>query len=381
MSITAPRTTSCVYFPTCNACQLWDLGYSAQKDLKTSRLKELLHSHGLNYIGPVTFVSSAEYGLRDRIDFTFMYKPDADKVIYGFYDRDKNLISIKNCLQMSSYLQKIYDEFTSIDPKFGEQWVSKGSVRLRRGIDGLKGCWLDLANLDIKCLLEDGNYLRKLLNHGFKVEVGQKGKSVTEVDGVLKLTAPVPYPWFKTFAADGSEVSLKCLISDFTQPSWQSARDLVKIVLSWVLNIQNPGLSVVEFGPGIGQLTLPLLSAGVQVSALEVNAAACENLRINAEAGGYHSLKIVNDDFQRKNFAIEAGVIVVNPARSGLKNFTASIENSKAEYLIYVSCFPESMCEDLEVLRNSFQIKEIKILDQFPQTNHFESCVLLERIK
>lgn len=379
MSETTALPSLCDYFPACNACQLWDLGYSAQKDLKTSRLQALLDSFELPYLGAIDFVSSAEFGLRDRIDFTFKYDVAAEKTIYGFYDRDKRLLSIKKCLQMSAQLQKIYDEFIILDPTAADQRIAKGSVRLRRGVDGLKGCWLDLANLDIKQLLEDGIYLRTLLDRGFKVEMGQKGKSVSVVNGELKLTDPVAYPWFVTTDSRGVEIPLSCLVSDFTQPSWKSSKELVSIVLAWIKQVRSPVTSIAEFGPGIGQFTLPLLSEGISVAALEVDTAACENLRLNSKNHSAH-LKILNDDFQRQAYTNTADLILVNPARSGLKKFTESIVSSHAKNLIYISCFPESMCEDLAHLKNSFRIKEIKIVDQFPQTNHFETCVFLEKI-
>jgi len=340
----------------------------------------MLSRQGMETPATIDFISRGEFGLRDRIDFTFKFESSSQKTFFGFYDKDKNLISIKKCLQMSSQLQKIFEEFSSIEPKTANGNILKGSVRLRTGFDGLKGCWLDLSNIDVKHLLEDGTYLRTLLAKDFKIEVGQKGKSVSDMNGQLKLTDPKPFPWFKTIDAKGGEILLNCLISDFTQPSTESAKALTTIVLNWVLNLETRDLSVVEFGPGIGQFTIPLLSAQIPVTALEVDTAACENLRMNAASIGGELLTIQNDDFQRRDFSDESGLILVNPARSGLKKFTESISHSKAEYLIYISCFPESMCEDLQSLRESYRIQEIKIVDQFPQTNHFESCVLLKKL-
>lgn len=369
----------CEYFPVCNACQLWDVSYSDQKELKIQGLKALLEVYGVAFSEPISFVSCGESGLRNRVDFTFLYNQVADSFDYGFYDKDKRLISIKKCLQMSPELQEIFNIFIGIKLKFGNSFISKGSVRLRSGLNGLKGCWLDLSNLDIKNLLDDQLYLRKLLAMGFKIEMGQKGKAVVERNGSLKLGDPQPAAWFKTFGVDSQEFPLNCLISDFTQPSWISAKELTAIVLDWVSKTKPQ--SVIEFGPGIGQFTLPLLAAGIPVAALEVDAEACENLRMNAAELGEASLKIVHDDFQRRQFENNSNLILVNPARSGLKKFTESILNSKAEFVIYISCFPESMCEDLTKIQNEFAVREIKIVDQFPQTNHYESCVLLKRVK
>jgi 23S rRNA (uracil1939-C5)-methyltransferase len=371
----------CAYFQTCNACQYWHLDYKYQTKTKISELKTLLGQNGLHFTGPIDFISCGEYGLRDRIDFTFKYNSETGEIESGFYDKNKKLIAIKECLQVSPELQTIFKEFTSIKPIIGSEYVKRGSVRLRRGPEGLKGCWLDLSNLDIKSLLDDETYLRSLLKLRFKVEIGQKGKSLEEVNGKLKLTDPLPRRWFKTIDDSGREIPLYCLISDFTQPSVKTAEALTKIVLDWV---ENSGFaakkSILEFGAGIGQFTSALLASGHEVTALEVDSSAYESLRLNTQSHE-DSLKIYHDDFHRRSIEIKSSVVLVNPARSGLKNFVGSIAESQSKFLIYISCFPESMCEDLAKLKERFVIKDIKIVDQFPQTRHFESCVFLERIK
>ena len=94
-------------------------------------------------------------------------------------------------------------------------------------------------------------------------------------------------------------------------------------------------------------------------------------------------LSIYNDDFQTKNLSVNKkyDAILVNPPRSGLKKFADEIIKMNPMKLIYVSCFPESLVTDLKKLITAgYQIKNITLVDQFPQTKHFETCVLLERI-
>jgi 23S rRNA (uracil1939-C5)-methyltransferase len=377
-----PETpTRCGYFPKCNACQYWHLDYKHQTKIKVQELKELMGQNGLQYTGPVEFVSCGEFGFRNRIDFTFRFNDEANVVEYGFYDSDRNLLSIKKCLQLSPELQEIYDEFTSLVPSAGSLPIKKGSVRLRSGLNGLKGCWLDLSNVDIKALLEDQKYLRELLGLGFIVEIGQKGKSLAEVGGKLKLSDPLPRFWFKTVDQHGHEIPLQSLIYDFTQPSYDTAAELTKTVLDWTTDdVSSSPLSVLEFGAGIGQFTAALLASGHTVTALEVDSSAYESLRLNS-AEFQDRIRIYHDDYHRRSIQAECDVILVNPARSGLKGFVDSISRSKVNRLIYISCFPQSLCEDLAKLKNYYKPLEVKIVDQFPQTRHFESCVLLERIK
>jgi len=47
--------------------------------------------------------------------------------------------------------------------------------------------------------------------------------------------------------------------------------------------------------------------------------------------------------------------------------------------IIYVSCFPESLVEDLSELLVDYDLTKAFVVDQFPQTHHYEALVLLQR--
>lgn len=284
---------------------------------------------------------------------------------------------------MSPVLQKVFTEFIGFTFRLSENvFLQRASIRLRVGPTGLKGCWIDAANVDIKSLLDDGVLLAQLLQAGFVVEMGQKGKRVVERQGQFKLSDPDPQIWFQAF----DQQPLQCLVSDFTQPSWVTAQALVKTVLDWVTHSQkasktlNNPLNIIEFGAGIGQFTVPLLAAGFSVMALEIEESSAENLKKNVSNLQLNEhFRILTGDFHRIRTDFKADLIFVNPARSGLKDFCADIIKSGARDLIYVSCFAESMLRDLVELKSSYKVQDVKIVDQFPQTEHYETCVHLTR--
>lgn len=372
---------SCHYFPACHGCNLWDIPYGQQKLNKLNHLRQILNlSH--EALSLENFISVQPYGLRQRFDFTVETQDSQSSCqqVMGLYGENRKLIDLDQCLQLAPDLQKTFQEFREIPLQTKTRRLKKASVRLRVGPSGLKGCWLDLANIDIKDLLEDETYLEQLLQVGFEVEIGQKGKSLKRINGKLKLKEPENKYWFQTL-----HFALLGLVSDFTQPSWQSADALVQVVLGWIK--KKSIRSVIEFGPGIGQFTLPLLNQNIFVQAYENNPKAVEVLVLNAK--NHHlekDLKIFEGDFQNK--AVDAStasgsadLVLVNPPRSGLKNFVNTIIATEAQTCIYVSCFPESMKTDIEKLvAAGYKIVEVQIVDQFPQTHHYESCVLLEKV-
>ena len=99
-------------------------------------------------------------------------------------------------------------------------------------------------------------------------------------------------------------------------------------------------------------------------------------------------LTIHRGDFQKKilkDFS-EFDGILANPPRSGLMGFLDPLlelqENQRPQFFIYMSCFPESMAVDLAKLKLcGYVMKECALLDQFPQSTHYEVLTLLERKK
>ncbi len=363
----------CQYFPICRGCSHWHIPYQDQKELKIQVLKDLFQLSGM--IAPqIGFISCGENALRHRVDFTIQ---NGDTQQMGFYDEDRNLLDIKTCLQLSPELQSFFTEFQKFQIP-----IKKGSVRLRVGPSGLKGAWLDFSNLDIKKLLEEKTILTAILEKNIHVEIGQKGKKLSEVDGTLKLTDPEPRPWFQTYDHRLKAIPLLGLISDFTQPSWHSAKKMIEIVLSWIPNVSSVARAI-EFGPGLGSFTLPLLAKGFSVSVYESNASAVEYLKMNADRNQLSKkLTIHLGDFQNKQIGSSENIsfALVNPPRSGLKQFTQELIKTKAQKCIYISCFPESLVYDVKALiSEGYVIKEVVIVDQFPQTSHFETCVLIEK--
>lgn len=277
---------------------------------------------------------------------------------------------------MAPELQKVFAEFIRLKFQLNENtFLKRASIRLRVGPTGLKGCWIDAANVDIKALLDDGVLLSQLFSAGFVVEMGQKGKRVVLRDGRFKFSEPDPQIWFQAL----ENQPLQCLVSDFTQPSWTTAAALVTTLIDWA---SDRPLKIVEFGAGIGQFTIPLLAAGHSVTALEIEESSAENLKKNVFTLGLgEHFAVQTGDFHRRRTDLKADLIFVNPARSGLKEFCADIIKSGARDLVYISCFAESMLKDLSELKSDYRVQDVKIVDQFPQTEHYETCVRLTLVK
>jgi 23S rRNA (uracil1939-C5)-methyltransferase len=138
---------------------------------------------------------------------------------------------------------------------------------------------------------------------------------------------------------------------------------------------------------GIGGISLFLADQAREVVGIEfVEAAvadATENAALNRasncrfEAGdAAHLIDEIGEDGG-------ADLIVLNPPRKGCdEKVLQSVAGIKPARIIYVSCSPETLSRDLDLLsRLGYRTLQVTPVDMFPQTIHVEDVALLERIE
>lgn len=64
--------------------------------------------------------------------------------------------------------------------------------------------------------------------------------------------------------------------------------------------------------------------------------------------------------------------------QAGLDQATAELMR-RFDNVVYISCNPETLAENLRVVKDTHQIKAAALFDQFPFTHHTECGVYLER--
>jgi 23S rRNA (uracil1939-C5)-methyltransferase len=307
----------------------------------------------------------------------------------GLFDRFRTgIVDLQGCPQLSPALESWLHDFRRF-----EFPVTRGSVRLRVAPDGTRGVWLDFANIDVKSLLVERTRLDSLLASGAVVEIGQRRKRLVVREGQLKLTDAVLFPWFETYI-DGRSIPLYCSIGSFTQPGFHPNHVLIDEVMTRAREFAKdlggaPALKrAAEFGSGIGNLTLPLSSMFAHVDAYEVDVLAIEGLKrtladqartnVTIHSGNYQGDKALALDFKGID------LLLVDPPRSGLMKFLDPLVSSPPEghpqAILYISCFAESFAADSErLLAIGYQLEKLSIVDQFPQSRHYESVALFKK--
>ena len=75
-------------------------------------------------------------------------------------------------------------------------------------------------------------------------------------------------------------------------------------------------------------------------------------------------------------------VIIVDPPRDGInQKALEKIISCGAKTMVYISCNPKTQKRDVQILlQNGYELKTLKIFNQFPRTVHVECVVLMSKV-
>ena len=178
----------------------------------------------------------------------------------------------------------------------------------------------------------------------------------------------------------------------FTQPNAAVCQNM----LNWADNVtKNVGGDLVELYCGNGNFTLPLSINYGRVIATEISKISIQSALHNASVNNCHNIDIVrmsSEDFVQAMNKVrpfrrlahlnlsdfQFSTIFIDPPRAGLDDNTLSLVQ-KFNYIVYISCNPETLHSNLSELVRSHKIERFALFDQFPYTNHRECGVFLRR--
>ena len=170
----------------------------------------------------------------------------------------------------------------------------------------------------------------------------------------------------------------------FFQTNTAVAAALYRQAAEWADRVLVPGAQphdVVDLYCGVGGFALALAGPGRRVLGIETSAEAIAAARTTAADAGMRDTAFLPGD--ATEWLATAGeppdLVVVNPPRRGLgERLAAALEASGAPTVVYSSCNPDTLARDLAAMP-SYRAVEARCFDMFPQTDHLEVMVLLQR--
>lgn len=180
----------------------------------------------------------------------------------------------------------------------------------------------------------------------------------------------------------------------FTQPNARICEQM----LEWACQqAQTLGGDLLELYCGNGNFTLPLSQYFNRVLATEVSKTSVQAAHWNIEANHIKNIQIARlsaEEFSEAHQGLrhfrrleeqnidlkqyQFSTIFIDPPRAGVDEQTLQ-QVAQFNHIIYVSCNPETLRNNLETLCHTHDICSAALFDQFPFTHHIESAVLLKR--
>lgn len=198
----------------------------------------------------------------------------------------------------------------------------------------------------------------------------------------------------ETLNIHGRPFHYKQIEGGFTQPNAIVCQKMIE----WAVDCSRDRAGdLLELYCGNGNFTLPLAQNFKRVLATEISktsVAAAEwnidqnrvgNIQIarlsseefaEAYTQGREFSRLKNRDIDINSYQFDS--VFVDPPRAGLDEGTVELVQ-QFDNIIYISCNPHTLRNNLDTLCQSHEIKRFALFDQFPYTDHMESGVWLQR--
>ncbi len=196
----------------------------------------------------------------------------------------------------------------------------------------------------------------------------------------------------EVLTVDGKQFSYRQIEGGFTQPNGEVNQKM----LSWARSASDDiGGDLVEMYCGNGNFTIALAENFRRVLATEISRTSVASANVNLEANGVTNAHVARMSAEEFALALKGekegrrvaemaldeydfSTVLVDPPRAGLDEQSCQ-QISEYAQIVYISCNPATLAENLTLLTKTHDIERFALFDQFPFTHHCECGVLLTR--
>ena len=375
----------------CGGCQLQMMKYEEQLRWKEQKVRSDLQRLGGFQEIPMEPIQGMEnpFRYRNKAQFPIGYDREG-KLVAGFYaGRTHTIIPADDCLLGSESNRRILGRILD--------WMGRYGIAAYREDTG-KGL---VRHALIRSGFATGEIMVCLVINGKQFPRGKElTESLTQIPGMTSITFSsntrrdnvilgdsYEVLWGQDYITDSiGEIRYQISPLSFYQVNPVQTRRLYRQALEYA------GLTgketVYDLYCGIGTISLFLAQRAGKVFGVEIVPQAVEDARANARLNG-----ITNAEFfagraeeivprQYREQGIRADVVVVDPPRKGCgEELLETMTAMAPEKIVYVSCDPATLARDLKYLcARGYELKKVRAFDQFPQTVHVETVVLLSKL-
>ena len=387
----------CEYFNLCGGCTYQNLSYSDQLELKVSQVQKLLENNiKSKYVLEKTVESPTEFEYRNKMEFTFGNSEKDGPLTLGLHKKGSffDIINVNECLLMDEDFRKILDFSVKYFEEKGLPFYHKvsheGYLRylvIRKG-DKTKELLVNLITSS-QLTFDTSEWLESIL--GLKLSSKIAGVLHTLNDNISDTVNSEE----ETILYGSRDINEKIFDLNFRispysffQTNSLGVEKLYEKVLDYVSqsNPENKVVFDLFSGTGtIGQVVSKMTNAS-KVYGIEIVEEAVNKANENTRLNGLNNCEFIAgdvfaklDEFDKQG--IEPDIIILDPPRAGVREKAITkILKYNVKNIVYVSCNPKSLVQDLRLLEmNGYVAEKVCCVDMFPQTPHVECVALITR--
>ena len=383
-------TPKCPHFGICGGCSSQTLTYEKQLELLSEEVKDLFQKANIPtgiYEGVTGSKEQWEY--RNKMEFTFGDMEKGGELTLGMHIKNKSfgIINVNECKIVDEDFRKIIDltvdYFRKQDLPYYRVMKREGYLRhlvIRKALN-TKEIMVNLVTTT-QIDFDLSEYVEVLKNAEFKGNL----VSVLHTENNSFSDAVVPEKVNVLYGIDHiveNLLGLQFKISPFSffQTNTTGAEELYSIVREYMGNSDDKVVFDLYCGTGtIGQIVAPNAKKVVGIELIEE---AVEAAKENAKLNGLDNCEFIAGDVAVtiKNVKDKPDIIILDPPRNGVHPKAMEyVIKFNAPEIIYVSCNPKTLVNDLEALIEAgYEVVKTRVKDMFPNTPHGEVVTKLTR--
>ena len=395
-------TPKCPIARQCGGCSLQAISYERQLQFKQDKVRNnLIRIGGFNaeyvdsILEPICGMEEP-YRYRNKAQYPVGYDKDGN-LIAGFYaGRTHSIIANTDCELGAPDNKEILERILN--------WMRAFKIR---AYNEEKGTGL-VRHVLIRKGFTTGQIMVCLVINGEKFVYREEFiQTLSEVKGMTSISYSMNTSRDNVIMGDNyhtiwGEDTIEDYIGDlifsisplsFFQVNPEQTKNMYGKALSFAALTGKE--SVWDLYCGIGTISLFMSGKAKQVYGVESIPQAIDNARENAKKNGIDNATFfvgkaeeVLPEFYKEhsgsdNAMMHPDVIMVDPPRKGCDEVCLdTMVKMQPKRIVYVSCDSATLARDLKYLsEHGYELRGVQAFDNFPQTNHVESVVLLNKKK
>ena len=374
----------------CGGCQIQELDYQKQLDVKTNEVKQVISRIGKLDDVVIHDTLGMEHPFRYRNKAQFPIQKKDNMPVIGFYKKKSHdLISTDECIIQHEVNDKIIKIIKTYIRAYN---VSIYDEKTHKGL---------LRHLVTKVGFTTGEVMIVLVANGKKLPYLKELASVLKENIPGFKTLVVNVNTQKTNVILGKENIVAYgdgmirdyigeLVFEISPLSFFQVNPLqTEVLYNKALEYANLGENdtVFDIYCGIGTISLFLAQKAKKVYGIEIVEDAIKDAKRNAKINNMDNVEfyvgkaeeVVPKMYQEGK---RANVVVVDPPRKGCdEKVLDTIVSMEPDRVVYVSCNPSTLARDLAYLNErGYKCHEIQPVDMFPHSVHVENVAWLSRV-